>query len=44
MSVNGQIITNYSGSVKPNDPNVKSVHGGGIEWTIKTAFRNTSRR
>jgi imidazolonepropionase-like amidohydrolase len=35
MSVNGQIISNYSGSVKPNDPNVKSVHGGGIEWTIK---------
>ena len=35
MSVNGQIINNYSGSVKPNDPNVKSVHGGGIEWTIK---------
>jgi imidazolonepropionase-like amidohydrolase len=35
MSVNGQIINNYSSSVKPNDPNVKSVHGGGIEWTIK---------
>ena len=35
MSINGQIINNYSGSVKPNDPNVKSVHGGGIEWTIK---------
>jgi imidazolonepropionase-like amidohydrolase len=35
MSINGQIVNNYSGSVKPNDPNVKSVHGGGIEWTIK---------
>jgi len=21
--------------VKPGDPNVKMVHGGGIEWTIK---------
>src|SRR3989441_4616123 len=35
MSYNGQIINNYSGIVKPGDPNVKSVHGGGIEWTIK---------
>ena len=35
MSLNGQIVNNYSSSVKPNDPNVKSVHGGGIEWTIK---------
>jgi imidazolonepropionase-like amidohydrolase len=35
MSINGQIVNNYSGGVKPNDPNVKSVHGGGIEWTIK---------
>ena len=35
MSYNGQIIDNYSDSVKPGDPNVKSVHGGGIEWTIK---------
>jgi hypothetical protein len=35
MSYNGQIIDNYSGIVKPGDPNVKSVHGGGIEWTIK---------
>ena len=35
MSYNGQIIDNYSGVVKPGDPNVKSVHGGGIEWTIK---------
>jgi len=35
MSYNGQIINNYSGVVKPGDPNVKSVHGGGIEWTIK---------
>jgi imidazolonepropionase-like amidohydrolase len=35
MSYNGQIIDNYSSVVKPGDPNVKSVHGGGIEWTIK---------
>ena len=35
MSYNGQIIDNYSGVVKPDDPNVKQVHGGGIEWTIK---------
>ncbi len=35
MSLNGQIVNNYSSSVKPNDPSVKSVHGGGIEWTIK---------
>jgi imidazolonepropionase-like amidohydrolase len=35
MSYNGQIINNYSGIVKPGDPNVKMVHGGGIEWTIK---------
>jgi imidazolonepropionase-like amidohydrolase len=35
MSYNGQIIDNFSGVVKPGDPNVKMVHGGGIEWTIK---------
>ena len=35
MSYNGQIINNYSAAVKPGDPNVKQVHGGGIEWTIK---------
>jgi imidazolonepropionase-like amidohydrolase len=35
MSYNGRIIDNYSAVVKPGDPNVKSVHGGGIEWTIK---------
>jgi imidazolonepropionase-like amidohydrolase len=35
MSYNGQIISNLSGVVKPDDPNVKMVHGGGIEWTIK---------
>jgi hypothetical protein len=35
MSYNGQIVSNYSGIVKPGDPNVKMVHGGGIEWTIK---------
>jgi hypothetical protein len=35
MSYNDQIISNYSDMVKPGDPNVKIVHGGGIEWTIK---------
>ena len=35
MSYNGQIIDNYSSIVKPEDRNVKQVHGGGIEWTIK---------
>jgi imidazolonepropionase-like amidohydrolase len=35
MSLNGQIINNYSSLMKPGDPNVKQVHGGGIEWTIK---------
>jgi imidazolonepropionase-like amidohydrolase len=35
MSYNGQIIDNYSAVVKPGDPNAKTVHGGGIEWTIK---------
>jgi imidazolonepropionase-like amidohydrolase len=35
MSYNGQIINNYSATAKPGDANVKQVHGGGIEWTIK---------
>ncbi len=35
MSYNGRIVNNYSGFVKPGDPNAKVVHGGGIEWTIK---------
>jgi hypothetical protein len=35
MSYEGRIIDNYSELVKPDDPNVKQVHGGGIEWTIK---------
>jgi imidazolonepropionase-like amidohydrolase len=35
MSYEGRIIDNYSGLVKPDDPNVRQVHGGGIEWTIK---------
>jgi imidazolonepropionase-like amidohydrolase len=35
MSYNGRIIDNYSGMVKPDDRNVRPVHGGGIEWTIK---------
>jgi hypothetical protein len=35
MTKNGKIINNMSGEVLPGDPNVKMVHGGGIEWTIK---------
>jgi imidazolonepropionase-like amidohydrolase len=35
MSYKGQIVNNYSGSVKPGDPDVRMIHGGGIEWTIK---------
>ena len=35
MAYDGKIIDNYSGMVKPGDPHVTMVHGGGIEWTIK---------
>ncbi|HEY7288457.1 MAG TPA: amidohydrolase family protein [Vicinamibacterales bacterium] len=35
MTYKGEIIDNFSGIVKPDDPNVRMVHGGGIEWTIK---------
>ena len=35
MTYKGQVIDNMSGVVMPGDPNVKMVHGGGIEWTIK---------
>ena len=36
MSVNGQIIDNYSrGGEAGRSERAKSVHGGGIEWTIK---------
>jgi imidazolonepropionase-like amidohydrolase len=35
MSYSGRIVNNYSDAVKPEDPNAKVVHGGGIEWTIK---------
>ncbi len=35
MSYKGKIVNNYDGEVMPGDPNVKMVHGGGIEWTIK---------
>jgi len=35
MSYNGQIVSNYTGQMKPGDANAKQVHGGGIEWTIK---------
>ena len=35
MAYDGKIVSNYSGIVKPGDPKVTMVHGGGIEWTIK---------
>ena len=35
MAYDGKIVSNYSGFVKPSDPRVTMVHGGGIEWTIK---------
>jgi len=35
MSYKGEIVSNYAGFIKPGDPDVKLVHGGGIEWTIK---------
>ncbi|HUU36545.1 MAG TPA: amidohydrolase family protein, partial [Vicinamibacterales bacterium] len=35
MAYEGKIVSNYSGFVKPEDPKATSVHGGGIEWTIK---------
>ncbi len=35
MAYDGRIIDNYSPMVKPGDPHVTLVHGGGIEWTIK---------
>ena len=42
MSVNGQIVDNYTSAVAPNDPKAVSVHGGGIEWTIKDGIRTRS--
>jgi hypothetical protein len=35
MTYDGRIVNNYSGFVKPGDPKVGMVHGGGVEWTIK---------
>jgi imidazolonepropionase-like amidohydrolase len=35
MTYDGKVVNNYSGMVKPADPKVGLVHGGGIEWTIK---------
>ena len=35
MAYDGRIVNNYSGFVQNEDPKVSSVHGGGIEWTIK---------
>ena len=34
MTLNGQVIDNYSAAVQPDDPKAGTVHGGGIEWTI----------
>jgi imidazolonepropionase-like amidohydrolase len=35
MSHDGHIIDNYSEQVTPGDASFTTVHGGGIEWTIK---------
>jgi len=35
MTLNGQVVDNYSPAVQPDDPKAGTVHGGGIEWTIK---------
>jgi imidazolonepropionase-like amidohydrolase len=35
MTIDGKVVDNYSGDIKPGDPRASSVHGGGIEWTIK---------
>jgi hypothetical protein len=34
VTLNGQPVSNYAPLV-PGDRNIKLVHGGGIEWTIK---------
>ena len=35
MTIDGKVVDNYSGEIRPGDPRAGSVHGGGIEWTIK---------
>jgi hypothetical protein len=35
MAYDGKVIDNYSSIIRPGDPHVTMVHGGGIEWTIK---------
>ena len=35
MTIDGKVVDNYSGDIKPGDPRAGVVHGGGIEWTIK---------
>ena len=35
LGLDDKLVSNYSGFVKPEDPKVTMVHGGGIEWTIK---------
>lgn len=35
VTLNGRAVPNYSGDIMPGGANVKAVHGGGIEWTIK---------
>jgi hypothetical protein len=35
MAYEGKIVNNYTAAVLPDDRKVSSVHGGGIEWTLK---------
>ena len=35
MAYDGKVVSNYSGVVAPEDAKATTVHGGGIEWTIK---------
>ena len=35
MTIDGKVVDNYSGDIMPGDPRAGTVHGGGIEWTIK---------
>ncbi len=35
MTLDGKVVDNYSGDIAPGDARAGSIHGGGIEWTIK---------
>lgn len=35
MAYEGKVVNNYTAAVLPDDRKVSSVHGGGIEWTLK---------